>query len=161
MRNALLRLLSLKEVKRKGWTRFAAIPLDKVESVADHSYGVALLAWLFCPEGLDRLRTVELALIHDLAEVLTGDITPFEGVTKEAKIDLELRALKELLVDFKLADRGVELLKEYQAGRSPEALFVKTMDKLEMSLQSRAYESAFDVDLVEFRTLEEDVLKLF
>ena len=76
---SLLRLLALKGVQRKGWTRFP-IPDAAVESVADHSYGVALLVLLLCPSKLDRAKAVEIALLHDLAEVATGDIIPSEGV---------------------------------------------------------------------------------
>ncbi|MCA9779191.1 MAG: HD domain-containing protein, partial [Candidatus Eremiobacteraeota bacterium] len=60
-------LLRLKTVSRQGWTRHP-IPQAAVESVADHSYGVALLALLMCPPELNRSRVLELALLHDLAE---------------------------------------------------------------------------------------------
>ena len=43
----------LKEVPRTGWLD-RGIPADETESVADHSFGVALLAWLLIPDELDR-----------------------------------------------------------------------------------------------------------
>ena len=67
----------LKEVPRTGWLD-RGIPVGETESVADHSFGVALLGWLLAPDELDRARVVELALIHDLAESVVGDVTPYD-----------------------------------------------------------------------------------
>ncbi len=67
---------SLKETPRTGWLD-RGIPAEDTESVADHSFGVALLAWLLAPEELDRAGVVELAMVHDLAEAAGGDITPY------------------------------------------------------------------------------------
>lgn len=141
-------MLGLKEVLRKGWTRY---PIVCVESVADHSYGVALLSWLLCPEGLDRGKVLELALLHDLAEVVTGDLTPSDGVPEDLKKGRELEALRELLQGFPYAVQGELVLLEYQTQKTPEARFVKAIDKLEMALQSLLYERAHGCDLAEFR----------
>ena len=148
--NPLLSLLALKGVPRTGWTRFP-IPAGAVESVADHSFGVALLAWLLCPSELDRARVLEMALVHDLAEVVTGDLTPADGVGESLKKADEEKALSDLLQGFEARDRGLSLLAEYQGAETAEARFVKAVDKLDMGLQSLAYERAFGVDLEEFR----------
>ena len=148
--SSLRRLLALKKVKRQGWTRHP-IPDEAVESVADHSYGVTLLSWLLCPPELDRSRVLELALIHDLAEIVTGDVTPHDDVPQEIKNHNELEALAELLEPTNQFGEACELLLDYQKQSSPEAQWVKKMDKLEMSLQSLTYEGDFSVDLSEFR----------
>lgn len=145
---ALRRLLALKAVKRQGWTRF---PIPEVESVADHSYGVALLAYLLCPEELDRARVLEIALLHDLAEVATGDITPYDGVSPEKKHSDEIEALAGLLSPLGRGPEELEILCDYQEQRTPEARFVKAIDKLEMSLQSQIYQAEHGQDLSEFR----------
>ncbi|MFN7146928.1 MAG: HD domain-containing protein, partial [Myxococcota bacterium] len=62
----------LKEVDRSGWTR---IGVPHPESVAAHSWGVALLALLRCPPELDRHKLLAMAILHDLAEVRVGDLT--------------------------------------------------------------------------------------
>ncbi len=153
---SLRRLLGLKEVLRTGWTRH---PIPRVESVADHSYGVMLLCWLLCPEGLDRGRVLEIALLHDLAEVVTGDLTPADGVANEVKTSDERAALSDLLDGFPGAGRGGEWLLEYQRQSSPEARFVKAVDKLDMALQSQIYEVAFGCDLEEFRVSARPLLQ--
>ena len=81
-REILLRCLRLKRVVRAGWTRF---PIGNPESVAAHCWGMGLLALLTCPPELDREKVITLALIHDLAEVIVGDITPLDGVPKDEK----------------------------------------------------------------------------
>lgn len=145
---ALHRLLGLKEVLRKGWTRH---PIARVESVADHSYGVMLLCWLLCPDGLDCGKVLEIALLHDLAEVVTGDLTPGDGVAHEVKNSEERRALNQLLAGFEAAERGEAALRDYQRQESAEARFVKAVDKLDMALQSQIYQLAYSCDLEEFR----------
>ena len=73
----------LKSVPRTGWLD-RGVERSGVESVADHSFGVALLAWTCAlqrrSEGaaIDPERVLELALIHDLAEAETGDSTPYD-----------------------------------------------------------------------------------
>lgn len=143
-------LLDLKAVPREGWRRFA-IPQASVESVADHSYGVALLVLLLCPPELNRARAVEMALLHDLAEVVTGDILPSAEVAAARKAADELEALRSLSAPLGWQERACELLAEYHAQSSPEARFVKAVDKLDMALQSLSYEEAFEVNLQEFR----------
>jgi putative hydrolase of HD superfamily len=54
-----------------------------VESIADHMYRMGIITMLCPPEtGIDRDRCVKLALIHDMAEALVGDITPPDNVPK-------------------------------------------------------------------------------
>lgn len=73
------RIGRLKSTPRTGWLH-RGIPPDQTESVADHSFRVAVLTWLASSEveGLDRNRAIKLALLHDLAESITGDITPYD-----------------------------------------------------------------------------------
>ena len=80
----------LKEVPRTGWLD-RGIPAEETESVADHSFGVALLAWLLAPDELDRARVIELALLHDLAESSVGDATPYDRETLCATLDPDTR----------------------------------------------------------------------
>ena len=47
-------------------------------------------------EGLNQIKCMELALVHDLAESLVGDITPFCGITKEEKKNMELKAMEDI-----------------------------------------------------------------
>ncbi|CAK0899040.1 unnamed protein product [Prorocentrum cordatum] len=78
--------LGLKDVARAGWLRRG---VEAPESVAAHSWGVAFLASQLCPASLDRGRVLEMSIVHDLAEVRVGDITPRDGVPPAEKHRLE------------------------------------------------------------------------
>lgn len=131
----------LKDTPRAGWAlRGVASP----ESVAEHTWRVALMALVLAPRaGLDASRCAALALVHDLAEALVGDITPYDGVSAEEKHRREAEAMQEL-ADLAGDASLVVLWREYDAAASPEARFVKELDKLETVLQAAEYERAGD-----------------
>ncbi len=148
LREQLLEALALKEVTRAGWLR---VGVEGAESVAAHSWGVAWLVLALCPPALDRGRALAIAVIHDLAEVRVGDITPHDGVPAEEKRARELAALSGMLAP--LGPRGRELTalwREYEDGSSPEGRFVKACDKLDMALQARRYSAAQGVETGDF-----------
>ena len=124
--------IRLKEIVRAGWVRAG---IGTPESVADHSWGMALLAIVLCPDDLDRERVLALAIVHDLAEVRVGDITPDE-MPRDVKRERERIAAASLLREH---PRLWALWEDYEQARSPEAKFVHELDKLEMGLQALRY----------------------
>lgn len=168
---ALSRLVhTLKSVPRTGWLDRGVDSLA-TESVADHSLGVALLAWAAAierrsaGENLDPQRVLTLALLHDLAEAETGDWPPYDPASiptaanatdrhafldqrhernearRTAKRAAEDAAMNRLLSRLPEATRAElqSIWEELRAGASPEARFVKQVDRLETFLQSRHY----------------------
>lgn len=150
----------LKRVRRKGWIDRG---VTEPESVADHSYRLALLALLVgrsCP-GYDATRLVVLALVHDLPEALAGDTTPFDQqlaagmdptqlfrspprYTPEAEAEKTAReraALHRMVARLPedLARFLTDAWEEYEAGTTPEARLVRQLDKLETALQAVEY----------------------
>ncbi len=142
----------LKEIERKGWKR---VGIEKAECVACHSYCVAFIAMLAGDFlGLNTEKMVKMALLHDLAEAITGDITPYEMERKE-KERKEEEAMKELLDDF---EEYYELWKEYMEGKSEEAKIMREIDKFEMILQAYEYASVYGKEkLREFFEEEENI----
>lgn len=126
----------LKDTPRRGWI-FREV--EKPESVADHSYGLCLLTMILCPPELDRLKCLEFAVVHDLAEAVTGDYTPGEGLDSQIKYEMEMKAMKEIAAKVN-SPRLIELFAEYERRDTPEAVFVKQMDKLDVVLQARYYD---------------------
>jgi len=147
-REPFLEVLRLKEVDRAGWKRSG---LTDVESVAGHSWGVAFLAMQICPPELDRLKVIEMAVCHDVAEVRVGDITPHDGISPEEKVRVETEAMLSLSQGFPRGEHMLELYREYEAGETPEARFLKLCDKLDMAFQSYVYQSRTENDLQNFR----------
>ena len=73
MRDTLMAYLGLKDVLRQGWVNAG---VEAPESVAAHSWGMAVLALKLCPEELNLEHVLKLCLVHDLPEVIVGDLTP-------------------------------------------------------------------------------------
>ena len=147
-REPFLEVLGLKEVDRAGWKRSG---LTDVESVAGHSWGVAFLAMQICPPELDRLKVIEMAVCHDVAEVRVGDITPHDGISSEEKVRVETEAMLSLSKGFPRGDHMLELYREYEVGETAEARFLKLCDKLDMAFQSYVYQSRTESNLRNFR----------
>eukprot|EP01147_Barroeca_monosierra_P005630 gene5631-204_t len=133
----------LKNVKRSGWIR-CGIPLP--ESVADHSFMMAAIAFAI-PQAslLDRSTCIQLAVVHDIAESIVGDITPYDGISKKEKSKIEQEAISRIACHLNELDAaGAETLsrlwQEYEHASTPEARFVKDVDKFEMLLQADIYE---------------------
>lgn len=145
-------LNQLKLLYRQGWLR-RGVPTERCESVADHVFSTAMLAWMVAVENfpaLDSERVLRLALAHELGEIYTGDLTPADQVAAEEKQRRERASV--LKVTDKLTG-GAQLLalwEEYAAGRTAEAVFVKQIDRLEMGLQAVVYESQGFENLDEF-----------
>lgn len=132
--DALLEAVALKDVARAGWVR-RGVP--DAESVAAHSWGVAWLVVVLCPADLDRERALTYAVLHDLAEVRVGDLTPHDGVSAEDKAQREARALDDLAAA--LPSHVRHRWHAYEAKDDPEARFVRQLDRLDMALQAAAY----------------------
>lgn len=130
----------LKNVRRAGWVR---VGVPNPESVAAHSYRVALMALLFGPRlGLDTEKLLSLALIHDLAEARVGDLTPADRVSPAEKRSRESVAFGEIVAALAEGPALESLWREYLAEASPEARIIHQLDKLEMALQALEYEQA-------------------
>ncbi|MCS7145121.1 MAG: HD domain-containing protein [Nitrososphaerota archaeon] len=131
---------ALKELRREGWVRRG---VAGPESVADHSYSLALLSMLVAAErGLDPFRAAAIAVIHDLAEVITGDLPPDEKSRGGDYVLVEKEAMRRIAES--LPERACSLVQrlyeEYASQSSEEARLVKQLDKLEMAFQSIRYE---------------------
>ncbi|MCK4521964.1 MAG: HD domain-containing protein [Nanoarchaeota archaeon] len=150
----------LKKIKRAGWV------LKKVpnpESVAEHSFRSAVMSLILAEKlGLDKNKCVKMALMHDIAEILSGDITPHDKISDKEKHEKEKKAIKKLT---KYLDKN-EVLKlwgEYEERKTKEAILVYEMDKIEMLLQAYEYEQEHkgkDINLDEFWSYVKKRIKL-
>ncbi|KAB1204792.1 HD domain-containing protein 2 [Morella rubra] len=100
----------------------------------------------FFPDSASNLisRCIKMAIVHDIAEAVVGDITPSDGVSKAEKSRREQEALDhmcKLLGGGSRAQEIGELWLEYEENSSPEAKIVKDLDKVEMILQASEYEN--------------------
>ncbi|MDE1725103.1 MAG: HD domain-containing protein [Thaumarchaeota archaeon] len=131
----------LKKVPRSGWKN--KVGIKHPESVADHSYGTAVMAMVLADlHNLDTEKIVKMALLHDLAESITGDFMPDE-ISKENKKAAEEEAMKEILSKIPpgVANQYAALWKEYSELQTEESILLHDVDKLEMAIQAVKYSS--------------------
>lgn len=139
------RLLTLKLLPRTGWLQRG---LTNVESIAEHTFSLASLALIVGDQipGLDRGKTLAIALLHDMAEALVGDL-PFSArrlFGADVKQEAERRGMIEMIQELPhdQVNMYMQLWEEYAQGTSCEARLVKQLDRVEMLSQALAYERA-------------------
>ena len=126
----------LKAVLRHSWTS----DKKRKESVAEHSWMVALLALISLPELKNKVngeKILKLAIVHDLAEALAGDIPTHDQDGSDSKYKEEERAIKEIVssLPVSVAQEVMGLWQEYEDQKTAEAKVVKGLDKLEVGFQ--------------------------
>ncbi len=122
----------LKRTPRSGWQFLVGA---SGESVADHSFRVAVIAFVLArlhDQSVDADRVLSLALVHDLAEARTGDLNYMNQ--KYARAD-EVRAAADMLDGLPFAAELGALLEEYRDEATPEAVLAHDADQLEMLVQ--------------------------
>ncbi|MEM0117591.1 MAG: HD domain-containing protein [Conexivisphaerales archaeon] len=147
----------LKTVPRLGWLLKG---VKRPESVADHSYAVALISMVVADiYQLDTLHMLRLAILHDISESLVGDIQP-EDLSKQKKHKLEKRAFMALTskLPYRVKRMYRKTFDEFIKNESKEARLVAQIDKLEMALQAENYRKKGYKELDEFfKTAEKKV----
>ena len=124
----------LKSVTRTAWSS-----TGRRESTAEHSWRLALLAAVFLEEfpELDKQKVLLMALVHDMGEVYTGDISANSEFSSREKEQAERHDIQEVFgkLPKEQGDFYISLWEEYSGGETPEARFVKALDKGETILQ--------------------------
>ncbi len=116
-------------------TRHCYTEPGRKESVADHSWRLALMAMLLRNEPefapLDMDRVIRMCLIHDLGESFTGDVPTFEKTGDHEQA--ERQAYRDWVDSFPSPDREewLQLLREMKALETPEAKLYKALDNME------------------------------
>ena len=133
----------LKDTLRSAYTAGG-----KKESVAEHSWRLSLLALTFadlCPDT-DILRLVQLCILHDLAEVIGGDV-PAPQQTGD-KSTAEREDFQSLITDLPnaLQEEFIKLWDEYEEAQTTEARYAKALDKIETILQHNQGKNPPDFD---------------
>lgn len=133
----------LKTLKRAGWVKRG---IKNPESVAEHSFRVVVLAMILSHgKKLNVEKVLKMAVIHDLAEALVGDIIWEWGnkqlIPEESKLSKEREALRKIFKDVPNKEEYFDLWREWEKQETPESQFIKKIDKLETSIQTLEYEN--------------------
>ena len=119
--------------KLKCNTRHCFTTTGRPESVAEHSWRLAVLALLIADEypDTDMDKVIKMCLVHDFGEAVTGDIPAFlKNETHEAT---EKEAVLELLSPLPdgIRDELGDLFREMYDCKTPEAKLWKALDNIE------------------------------
>lgn len=139
----------LKDLIRKGpltWN----VKRERIESVAEHIYGVQMLAISIYYQfnyKLDLNKVIYMLAIHELEEIEIGDLT-FLETTREDKLINGRKATEFILEDFIGKQEILNILDEYNERKTEEAIFAYHCDKLECDIQIKLYdqEECFDLN---------------
>lgn len=138
----------LKNIIRTGWTDWN-VERDRIESVAEHIYGVQMLAIAMKSEfnyDIDLMKVVFMLAIHELGEIIIGDLTQFQ-ISNEDKKKIEFDAVHKILKNLLDGEKIEKLFLEFEEHKTKEALFAYQCDKLECDLQCKLYDLEGCVDL--------------
>jgi putative hydrolase of HD superfamily len=143
----------LKTTPRTGW---AVKGVPQFESVADHSHGVSLIALLLTDliaGDFDREKVLSMAVMHDLPESVTGDLSLGGSrlLPTGAKAEAEKLAFDELFAGHDFGPRWQAIWQEFEDLASPEARLVRDADRIDLLVQALVYErTTGTVQLEEF-----------
>jgi len=132
----LLKILAVAE-RLKCNTRHCYTSSGRQESVAEHSWRIALMAMLLTPEfpEADMNKVIRMCLIHDLGEAFTGDIPTFDKTEADAQREEELYSAWIATLPEETRAEFQTLLTEMNAQETVEARIYKALDKLEAVIQ--------------------------
>ena len=159
--NFLIDTGKLKKVARRG---IAFYGVKNPDSATDHVYRMAMMVWVLGKgKKINIERAFKIALIHDICKVITGDITPYDGLLPKnkkkrgefvkkwrrlllhqkekryaEKLKKECKALKKLTskLPVKLKKEIYNIWLDYHKGGSSEAKFVSQLDVAENLLEA-------------------------
>ncbi|MFH1285036.1 MAG: HD domain-containing protein [Candidatus Micrarchaeota archaeon] len=132
--NFIFELGMLKRTPRSGWL---SLGIKDCESVAEHSFRMAVLAMILAKmEGANEERVLKMCLLHDLPEARTSDLSYLHA--KYAKADME-KAAKDSLDGLLFEKEALALITEFEAQKTKEAIVAKDADYLECIFQAKEY----------------------
>jgi putative hydrolase of HD superfamily len=110
---------------------------DMSDSIASHSYRVAIISWFLAKgEGADPYKTVMMSLLHDMTEVRSND---HNWVHKKYVKVFENEIAAEQLGSLPYPDFK-NFVDEYQERKSKESVLAKEADLLDQILLLREYD---------------------
>lgn len=132
----LLDVLSVAE-RLKDTTRHCYTSKGRHESVAEHSWRAALIAYFLKDEfpNADMDKVMKMCIIHDLGEAFTGDIPTFDKTQSDEETEGSLLYdwIKSLPMEY--AKEMIELYEEMTERKTIEAKIYKAIDSLEALIQ--------------------------
>ncbi len=134
----------LKNKLRSGWDKkHWNVKSDRIERISEHIIGTIALAIAIDSEfdfNIDINKVIEMLAIHEVGEILIGDITPFDGVTPQQKKEIEHNAIEDVLECLTNKTNLINLIFEFDEHQTAESMFSHYCDKIEADIQAKVYQ---------------------
>lgn len=137
-----------KELPRQGFIALG-FKRNEADSVAAHSWTTAMVTYMLGSQmvkdgqELDLNKAVKMALFHDMAETIVGDVGTFvKGMAGGAFAPIEAEGLKWLIKDLPQNKEIISLVEEYMKRKTVEARLVKVADNLDALAQAKGVPGA-------------------
>lgn len=143
----------LNSLLRTGWV-MRHVPAERLESVSDHTLQVVMLAHTFIYElgltDIDMNKLAPMAFLHDLAEIIVGDISVIHVNTEEdrrRKHEAEMHAIKKILAHLspEIADYYFSLWDEFERKETSTSKFLFQVDKVDAVMKSSNYSEEYNM----------------
>lgn len=128
----------LKNIKRSGWW---AAGIKDPESVAEHSYRAAIIAYVLAKvEGANAEKAALICLFHDIGESRIGDVNKVNARYLDFK-DAEKKAVKEQVSKLpeNIKDEIASFFSEINEKKTKEGIIAHDADQLECAIQAKEY----------------------
>lgn len=124
---------------------------ERIESIAEHIYGCLILAITINEEfklKLNMEHILKMLTLHELEEIIIGDLSFLSKVTKEEKVIMVKKAVKKITDGLINKNEIENLLDEFSERTTKEAKFAYHIDKLEADFQAKIYdlEGKFNIE---------------
>jgi putative hydrolase of HD superfamily len=149
------KILSFLKVARHMQTtyRFTPKPDGGFENDAEHSWSVALTCMLVATRieeelgvKIDQLKMLRMTIVHDLAEIITGDTKTWDDLARVDKEKKERMAVNDLFdkLPNDLAEDLLSLWEECEKRESIEAMIVKSVDRFDPVIHRTVFNLGWD-----------------
>lgn len=140
--NCLYNFYNLEKLLRKGFM-VNKVGRENCQTVSEHIAAVLNLSLIvlkeYKMEEVDISKVIQMLTIHEYGEILIGDITPYDGISKREKHIAEKKAVKEIFKELDSKEYFIALWNEFEKRKTREAKFAYDMDKLEAALKAKNY----------------------
>ena len=139
----------LGDIKRSGPIQWK-IDRFRTSDIKDHIFDLILITKLlkpYLPAYIDTEKMIDYAIVHDLTEVITGDITTFEEIKKKEKKRVEKIARDYLIEKYQSILNINTLLEDFENSKDLEAKTLHMIDKVHSSIEFLKYDNEKKVDM--------------
>jgi len=127
------------------------------DTIAAHSFRTAIIGLILAElENANEDKVLKMCLLHDLAELRTGDAN---FINKYYRVEDEEKAIQDQWKDIVGGKKVTSLLKEYNKRKSKEAIVAKDADILDQIFLQKEYLSQRPYDFKKWHTYHEKRLK--